>query len=142
MTETYPATDGAVLNVQPDQVTSPPVAGPIFPPPPGANQYLNPTAVPLFTPPATTFDSIVTPAADTAVAPTVQNLGNVITNPTARRIIYGAYVIGLLLLGAVATYILATGQKIPVQIVGVTAVFAFLGIPFGSLALSNTPRNK
>lgn len=85
------------------------------------------------------LDSVIA-APVTESAPSVQNLGNVITNPNARRIVYGAYVIALLVLGAVAVYYVAVGQKLPIQLIGITAVFSFLGIPFGSLALSNTPK--
>lgn len=66
------------------------------------------------------------------------NLGTVITNPTARKIVYGTYALGAVVVGGVAAYFLGIGHSIPEQVVGAQAVVAYLGIPIGGLALANT----
>lgn len=67
------------------------------------------------------------------------NLGIVITSPKARKIIYGLYIIFLVLAGAaqVAYAALELGQ--PGWLVASLAVLAYLGIPIGGLALVNSP---
>lgn len=66
------------------------------------------------------------------------NLGTVVTNPTARKVIYGAYAGAAVVVGGVAAYFLGIGHTIPEQVVGAQAVVAYLGIPIGGLALANT----
>jgi uncharacterized membrane protein len=71
---------------------------------------------------------------------TPSNLGNIITNPFARRVIYGIYVIGVVILGAAQVAFSAVhswgGQ--PDWLTAALAVAAYLGIPVGTLALANT----
>ena len=70
------------------------------------------------------------------------NLGNVIANVQARKVIYSAYVIAGVLLGATQVAFASVedlGQ--PTWLTVALAVYAFLSVPLGSLALSNTPAN-
>jgi hypothetical protein len=66
------------------------------------------------------------------------NLGVVITNARARRVIYGAYVIALVIAGAAQAWFAALQLAQPSALVGALAVLAYLGIPVGALALANT----
>jgi len=66
------------------------------------------------------------------------NLGNVISNNKARKIIYGTYTVAAVAVGGVGAYFLGTGHAIPEAVVGAQAVIAYLGIPVGGLALANT----
>jgi len=70
---------------------------------------------------------------------TPPNLGAVITNPRARKVVYGVYAIGAFAIGGVAAYFLGIGQPIPEVVVGAQAVAAYTGIGVGALALANTP---
>lgn len=67
------------------------------------------------------------------------NLGKVVTNPTARKIVYGIYAVGAVVVGGTAAYFLGIGWEIPAPVVGAQAVVAYLGIPVGALAVLNTP---
>jgi hypothetical protein len=69
---------------------------------------------------------------------TPTNLGNVISNGTARKVIYGAYTVAAVVVGGIGAYFLGTGHPIPEAVVGAQAVIAYLGIPVGGLALANT----
>ncbi len=66
------------------------------------------------------------------------NLGRVITNPTARRVVYGVYAVGAFVVGGVAAYFLGIGQPLPEVVVGAQAVAAYAGIGVGALAVANT----
>lgn len=66
------------------------------------------------------------------------NLGTIIPNDTARKVVYGAYTIAAIVVGALAAYFLGIGQQLPEIVVGAQAVVAYLGIPVGGLALANT----
>ena len=70
------------------------------------------------------------------------NLGVVITNPTARKIVYGVYAVGAFIIGGAAAYFLGIGEEIPQVVVGMQAVAAYAGIGVGALAISNTPRKS
>lgn len=65
-------------------------------------------------------------------------LGRVITNPTARKIVYGTYAVGAFVIGGVAAYFLGTGHALPEIVVGAQAVAAYAGIGIGALAVVNT----
>lgn len=69
----------------------------------------------------------------------VPNLGIVITSPNVRKVIYGTYIILLVIAGAaqVAYSAIQLGQ--PAWLVASLAVLAYLGIPVGGLALVNSP---
>jgi hypothetical protein len=71
--------------------------------------------------------------------PTPPDLGVVIPNSTARKIVYGAYVIAAVIVGGIAAYFIAVGQPLPQIEVGAQGVIAYLGIPVGALALVNAP---
>ena len=68
------------------------------------------------------------------------NLGRVITNPTARKVVYGIYAVGAFVVGGVAAYYLGIGQPLPEVVVGAQAVAAYAGIGIGALAAANTSR--
>lgn len=70
--------------------------------------------------------------------PEQPNLGRVITSPTARKIVYGAYAAAAFVVGGIAAYFLGIGHALPEIVVGAQAVIAYAGIPVGGLALANT----
>lgn len=70
---------------------------------------------------------------------TPPNLGIVITNPTARKRIYGAYIILLIVAGAAQVAYAAIQLSQPSWLIAALAVLAYLGIPVGGLALVNSP---
>ncbi|WP_144795685.1 hypothetical protein [Microbacterium paludicola] len=67
-------------------------------------------------------------------------LGNVVSNPTARKVIYGAYAVAAVVVGGTAAYFLGIQAPVPEPVIGAQAVIAYLGIPVGGLALANTTR--
>lgn len=70
---------------------------------------------------------------------TPPNLGIVITSPTARKTIYGTYIILLVVAGAVQVAYAAIQLGQPAWLIAALAVLAYLGIPVGGLALVNSP---
>lgn len=72
--------------------------------------------------------------------PSTPNIGNVVENPTARKVIYGAYAVAAIVVGGIAAYFLGVQDPIPEQVIGAQAVIAYLAIPVGGLALANTGR--
>jgi hypothetical protein len=66
------------------------------------------------------------------------DLGTIITSARVRRWIYAAYVVLIIITGAVqvAFAALETGQ--PNWLVATLAVVAYLGVPVGGLAIANT----
>ena len=67
------------------------------------------------------------------------NLGNIIASAKARAIIYSTYVIAGILIGATQVGFAAiAGAGQPEWLTIALAVYAFLSVPLGSLALSNT----
>lgn len=72
--------------------------------------------------------------------PTAPNLGTIITSAVARKVIYGTYAIGVVLIGA-AQVAFASAPELGGQPVWLTvslAVAAYLGVPVSALALANT----
>lgn len=69
------------------------------------------------------------------------SLGSVVTNATARKVIYGVYVAAVVIVGGIQAYFAATGDPQPSFIGGANAVLVYLGIPIGGLALANTPKD-
>lgn len=68
------------------------------------------------------------------------NLGGVITNPVVRKVAYGVFVILGVVLGATQVGFAAIeGAGQPEWLTVALAVYAFLSVPVGSLALVNTP---
>lgn len=67
---------------------------------------------------------------------TPPNIGNVVTNPTARTIIYGVYTI-VAFVAAATTVGFATLGAIPAWLVVVNAVTAFVGSGVAGLAAAN-----
>ena len=72
--------------------------------------------------------------------PSTPNLGNVVENSTARKVIYGAYTVAAIVIGGVAAYFHGIQTPIPQEVIGAQAVIAYLAIPVGGLALANTGR--
>lgn len=66
-----------------------------------------------------------------------QNLGVVISNDKARKIIYGIYAIAVVVVGAVQVYYSAVHLNQPDWLTGSLAVLAYLGAPIGALAAAN-----
>lgn len=66
------------------------------------------------------------------------NLGSIITNPTARKLIYGLYAVAGLVLGGIQAWY---GDNSPEWLGQYLAVYGYLGIPVGGLAIANTPKN-
>lgn len=69
------------------------------------------------------------------------SLGTVITNALARKIIYGVWVVAVLIVGGVQVYFAASDSVQPEWVSGANAVLVYLGIPVGGLALANTPKD-
>ena len=68
------------------------------------------------------------------------NIGAFITDPAVRKGIYGSYVGAGIVLGATQVGFAAIeGAGQPTWLTVALAVYAFLSVPLGSLALSNTP---
>lgn len=70
------------------------------------------------------------------------NLGSIITSAFARKLIYGIYAVGVVLIGAVQIAYAAApelgGQ--PIWLTIALAVAGYLGVPVSALALANTPK--
>jgi hypothetical protein len=65
-------------------------------------------------------------------------LGVIITNPLARKIIYSAYVLAGLALGGIQAWYGADAG--PDWFPQALALYGYLGIPIGGLAIANTPK--
>ncbi len=70
------------------------------------------------------------------------NLGNVITSAVTRKIIYSAYVVAGVLLGAAQVGFAAVNGGQPEWLTISLAILAYLSIPVGGLALVNTPKSS
>ena len=70
--------------------------------------------------------------------PTPNDLGSIIGSARARKAIYGAYVIGIVILGAIQVGFAAISAGQPDWLTVAIAVAAYLGIPVGGLAAANT----
>jgi hypothetical protein len=68
------------------------------------------------------------------------SLGSIITNHTARKVVYGLYVIVALAAAAIQVAYSSLGMAEPAWLIAALAVLAFLGAPIGALALANTPK--
>ena len=66
------------------------------------------------------------------------NLGVVISNPTARKSVYGGYAAAMTVFGAAQVGFAAVAAAQPDWLTVSLAVLAYLGIPVGGLALANT----
>lgn len=68
------------------------------------------------------------------------NLGNVISNLNVRKAIYTAFIVAGTVLGATQVGFAAIeGAGQPTWLTVALAVYAFLSVPVGSLAVANTP---
>lgn len=71
---------------------------------------------------------------------TTAGLNTVITSPLARRIIYGTWVIAVLIVGALGVWYTNVGQgTIPEALGAAQEVLFWLGVPVGTLAVLNVP---
>lgn len=70
---------------------------------------------------------------------TTPNLASVIESPTVRKWIYGAYVVAVVVVGAVQVAHAAIEVAQPDWLTATLSVLAYLGVPVGGLALANTP---
>ncbi|MDI6024455.1 hypothetical protein QBL02_12985 [Leucobacter sp. UT-8R-CII-1-4] len=75
-------------------------------------------------------------------APTPNDLGNVITSDFARRLIYSAYVIAVLLIGAAQVAYAGAEAGAPQWLIIAQQVALYLGVPIGGLAVANTKHGK
>lgn len=75
-------------------------------------------------------------------APTPNDLGRVITSDRVRQIIYTAYVIAVVLLGAVQAAYAGSEAGAPVWLTIAQQVALYLGAPVAGLAVVNTKRGK
>ena len=75
-------------------------------------------------------------------APTPNDLGRVITSDRVRQIIYTAYVISVVLLGAVQAAYAGSEAGAPVWLTIAQQVALYLGAPVAGLAVVNTKRGK
>lgn len=67
------------------------------------------------------------------------NLGNVIPSGRIRQIIYGSYVVALLITGALQAWYV---DPDPEWLTQINDVVTYLGIPVGTLALANASTGK
>lgn len=74
---------------------------------------------------------------DTPNIPRPTDLGNVVKSTRARTAIYGAYVVGLVLVGAATAAFSQLGGS-PEWLGVVESVMLYLGVPVGTLAAVNT----
>lgn len=77
---------------------------------------------------------------DTPNIPRPTDLGNVVKSTRARAVIYGAYVVGLVLVGAATAAFSQLGGS-PDWLGVVESVMLYLGVPVGTLAAVNTKTN-
>lgn len=74
--------------------------------------------------------------------PTPNDLGKVVTSERARRVIYSAYVIAVILLGAMQVAYAGAEAGTPVWLNIAQQVALYLGVPVGGLAAVNTKQGK
>lgn len=67
------------------------------------------------------------------------NLGSIIPSALVRRIIYGSYIVAVLVTGAIQVAYAAIQFDQPAWLIALLAVLAYLGVPIGTLAIANTP---
>jgi CHASE2 domain-containing sensor protein len=70
--------------------------------------------------------------------PTPNDLGSVVSSAKARKAIYGVYVVGILIIGAIQVGFAALSAAQPDWLTVALAVGAYLGVPVGALAAANT----
>lgn len=69
---------------------------------------------------------------------TPPSLGNIISSARVRQLIYGLYVIAIIVTGAIQVGFAAVSIAQPDWLTASLAILAYLGIPVGGLALANT----
>lgn len=70
--------------------------------------------------------------------PTPNDIGTIISSGRARKIIYGVYVVGIVIIGAIQVGHAAISVEQPDWLTVALAVAAYLGVPVGGLAAANT----
>lgn len=71
--------------------------------------------------------------------PNTHPIARVITNTRARQIIYGVFVLALVVVGAIQVGYGALEAPVPAAVTVALEVLTYLGIPVGALALANAP---
>lgn len=71
--------------------------------------------------------------------PNPNDLGRVVTDPRARSVIYGVFVVLLVIAGA-ATAGYAVVGPLPQWLIIANVVLGYLGIPVGGLAIANVKK--
>lgn len=66
------------------------------------------------------------------------NLGSIISNDFARKVIYATYAVAVVVAGGLQVWFSSVDGIIPAWLDGALNVLAYLGVPIGGLALANT----
>lgn len=66
------------------------------------------------------------------------NLGSIISNDFARKVIYATYAVAVIVAGGLQVWFSSVDGVIPGWLDGALNVLAYLGVPIGGLALANT----
>lgn len=74
--------------------------------------------------------------------PTPDNLGTIVTRARVRKAIYAAYVVAIILIGAIQVGHAAIRAAQPEWLTVALAVAAYLGVPVGGLAAANTSTQR
>lgn len=70
--------------------------------------------------------------------PNASQLGVIVKNAKARAVIYGGYVVAIIVAGGAQVAFASLEIAQPDYLVASLAVLAYLGIPVGTLAVANT----
>ena len=70
--------------------------------------------------------------------PTANQLGVIVKNAQARAIIYGSYVVAIIVAGGAQVAFASLEIAQPDYLIAALAVLAYLGAPVGTLAVANT----
>jgi hypothetical protein len=70
--------------------------------------------------------------------PTSSQLGVIVKSAKARAVIYGGYVIAIIVAGAAQVGFASLEYSQPEWLTASLAVLAYLGVPVGTLAVANT----
>lgn len=72
---------------------------------------------------------------------TPPNIGNIVPSALGRKIIYGVYAAGAVVVGGIVAYFLGAGIPLTPELLGAQGVVAYAGIAIGGLAIANTPNS-
>lgn len=74
--------------------------------------------------------------------PNQNNLGTIVESARVRKIIYSAYVVAIVIIGAIQVGFAAISAGQPEWLTVALAVAAYLGVPVGGLAVANTSTSE